>query len=215
MDKKELYEQLTTILSSKQYSFNHEKQRITIKRPYSASLIRHIKKICFAIFGNPHTMSHRWEDDPMHARYKFDSHFIEIDEQTIKIDKYGRLYVDFETVKDKAEDLLINDAEFIKKIEKQVYRKIIKNKSFIYILLKKTLSTIIATLQSYYYSKVKTLLPDADLSSIEMEMPNIDDLIMMEWKITPKVEQDCCCGRPVTVPKKPWHNHLPGPEKKI
>jgi hypothetical protein len=94
MTKKDFYEMLTTITDIKQFVYNDDKQKVSIKIPLSWEQIEDFKKIILSLLGNPHVAEHKWEDDPIHANYKFDSHYIEIDENTLKIDKYGRLYAD-------------------------------------------------------------------------------------------------------------------------
>jgi len=123
MNREKLYELMTTILDRRHYQFDNEKCTITLDQPYTWDSIRDAKKSVLSIFGNPHIAQHKWEDDPIHAEYKFDSHFIEIDEETLQIDKHGRLFVSYEDIKHKLEKAVLSDEVFINKLARKAIRR--------------------------------------------------------------------------------------------
>jgi len=114
--KKQVYEMMTAIINANQFKFDHEKEKISLKLPYTEDMIKDFRRIVLTLFGNPHIAYHEFGDDPRHAEYKFDSHFIEIDEQTIKVNKYGRLCVNWDDVKYGIEQAILKDEEFLDRL---------------------------------------------------------------------------------------------------
>jgi hypothetical protein len=94
MDKNTFYNMLTSVIDPKTIKTDDDKKQISFKIPFHMSNVAELKKMILAIFCNPHIADHDVEPDPLHLSYKFDSHYVEIDEDTIKVDKFGRLYVD-------------------------------------------------------------------------------------------------------------------------
>ena len=123
MTKDELYKILTTIIDRKHFDFDHIKQKITLHLPFNWDAFKFAKKNILAIFGNPHIPQGDWEDNLIPCEYKFDSHFIEIDEETIKIDKWGRLFVDYNDIKDKLQKAILSDEDFLNKLARKAIRR--------------------------------------------------------------------------------------------
>jgi len=144
--RKNIYDLMTSIIDADQFEFDHEKEKITLKLPYTPGMIKYIERIILTLFGNPNVAHHEFGDDPLHAEYKFDSHFIEIDEQTLQVDKYGRLFAHFDDIKYNLKEELrdeikeevinniMNDEEFLKELlykvmsqQRSVMRELIKD----------------------------------------------------------------------------------------
>jgi hypothetical protein len=141
ISKKEFYEAATSVLDINTFTFNDDENKVTIKVPIKWEQIINLKKLVLSILGNPHTPERDWEQDPAHWGYKFDAHFFDIDEDTIKIDSTGRLYVDITTLSN------------LKEIEEKVVEKLLNNEE----LLDKIADKIL--------QKLTTFIPDAALQS--------------------------------------------------
>jgi hypothetical protein len=126
----EFYEVASTIFDNKTFILNDEERKISIKLPLNWEQINNFKKTILSLFGNPHTPDRKWEDDPAHWGYKFDAHYFDIDEDTIKIDDRGRLYVDLNTftnlepIKEKVIENILNDDETLNKIAAKILSKL-------------------------------------------------------------------------------------------
>jgi hypothetical protein len=131
LSRPEFYEAATSVLDKKTFDFYDDEKRITIKVPFSWEKIVDLKKMVLSLLGNPHTPERDWEQDPAHWGYKFDSHFLEVDEDTIKIDDTGRLYVDITTltdlepVKDKVIEKILADDAALSKIAEKILSKLV------------------------------------------------------------------------------------------
>jgi hypothetical protein len=130
INRKEFYEAATSVFDYNTFTYNDDEQKISIKVPLKWEQIVDLKKIVLSLLGNPHTPERDWEQDPAHWGYKFDAHFLEIDEDTIKVDDTGRLYVDISTlsnlqeVKDKVLETILNDEATLDKIAQKLLSKL-------------------------------------------------------------------------------------------
>jgi hypothetical protein len=130
INKKEFYNAATAVLDYKTFTFDDDQNKISFKLPLKWEQIVDLKKIVLTLLGNPHTPERDWEQDPAHWGYKFDSHYLEVDEDTIKINDQGRLYVDINTltdltpVKDKVIEKILADEETLNKIAEKILEKL-------------------------------------------------------------------------------------------
>jgi hypothetical protein len=94
MKLKDFFEMLTSVMDIKTFKYDTDKQIVSVNVPLHWETIIDFKKTVLSFLGNPHLADRDWDKDPEHWGYKFDSHYIEIDEETIKVNEKGRLYVD-------------------------------------------------------------------------------------------------------------------------
>jgi len=106
MTKENFYNILTTIIDPAVFRQDDLNKKISIRLPLKEENIKDFRKNILLMFGNPHIPAHNWDDDLIHNAYKFCAHYIDIDEQTIKYDKYGRLYADLGYI---TNELITND----------------------------------------------------------------------------------------------------------
>jgi hypothetical protein len=129
--RREFFEMLSSILNVEDFKCDLDRQEISIYLPLKWEHIMEFKKTVLSFIGNPHTPDRKWEDDLTHAGYKIDSHYLEIDEATIKVDTTGRLYVDFEevldipAVKEAVLENLLEDDAALERIAQKLMGKLI------------------------------------------------------------------------------------------
>jgi hypothetical protein len=131
MTLKDLYKMLTAILDVNEFKMDDDAQTIQISLPLNWSQITDLKKTILASLGNPHTPTRGWENDPEHWGYKIDSHYLEIDEKTIKVDETGRLFCD-------VEDLIDHDI-----IQEHVINRILADDDALQAIADKILSKLV------------------------------------------------------------------------
>ena len=127
-EKSEAFKVLSIILNNKHFDIDNDREKISIKYPPHNWLIRDMKKIILGIFGNPHTIEKDWAENLEKANYKFDSRFIEIDKQTLRIDKYGRIYVSVDDIEFRIKERLLNDTDFLDVL---MEKAVLKDEKFI------------------------------------------------------------------------------------
>ena len=114
MEKVQFYNMLTTILDENSFTMDDHNCKVSYRQPITWEDVKGLKSIILGCFGNGEIPYH---DDVSNQNYKFHSRYIEIDEDTIKLDKYGRLYVDTDLVFTDANiERLLNNEDFVKKI---------------------------------------------------------------------------------------------------
>lgn len=91
MERTQFYNMLTTILDEGSFTMDDQNCKVSYRQPITWEDVKGLKSIILDCFGNGAIPYH---DDVQNQNYKFHSRYIEIDEDTIKLDKYGRLYVD-------------------------------------------------------------------------------------------------------------------------
>jgi len=122
--KTDFYKMMTTILDRRNFNFNHENESIRLSLPLNLDDIRNLRQTILLLFGNPNIPQHDWHLDPINCAYKFNSHYVDVDEQTIKIDQNGRLYVAATELKEQIRKEILEDEKFLKRLELKVIRSI-------------------------------------------------------------------------------------------
>jgi hypothetical protein len=130
--RREFFEMMSSILDVDDFKCDNDRQVISIYLPLQWEHIVEFKKTVLSFIGNPHTPDRKWEDDLTHANYKIDSHYLDIDETTIKVNPdTGGLYVDFEEVinipevKEAVLENLLNDEAALDKIAQKLLKKLV------------------------------------------------------------------------------------------
>ena len=114
MEKVQFYNMLTSILDESSFTMDDHNCKVSYRQPITWEDVKGLKSIILGCFGNDGIPYH---EDTSNQNYKFHSRYIEIDEDTIKLDKMGRLYVDTDLMfTDKNIDKLLNNEDFVKKI---------------------------------------------------------------------------------------------------
>lgn len=136
----EVYNYLTAILDSNSFEKNDKNKKIAIKQKLSKEemdgLVCHITNLLGQnIIQDP--------EEKGFNNYKFNSRFINIDNDSIKIDKYGRIYVDINAFlnEDNIVEKILSNPEFTNKVKsyfepedlqiKFVIRKLLNNSFFL------------------------------------------------------------------------------------
>jgi hypothetical protein len=136
MRKKEFYDMMTAVLNSNNFNFDHEKELISVNVPFTDTMVKHLNEVILGLFGNPKIAKHKFGDDPLHAGYKFNSHFIEVDEKTIKVNKYGRLYVSTRDLEYDVKEAVMKDERFLERFIKEV---LIQDEKFLNMFIHKVM----------------------------------------------------------------------------
>lgn len=136
----EVYNYLVTILDSNSFEKNDKNKKVAIKHKLTKEemdgLVCHITNLLGQnIIQNP--------EEKGFNNYKFNSRYINIDNDSIKLDKYGRIYVDINAFlnEDSIVEKILSNAEFINKIKsyfepeeiqmKFIVRKLLNNTFFL------------------------------------------------------------------------------------
>lgn len=136
----EVYNYLTAILDSNSFEKNDKNKKIAIKQKLSKEemdgLVCHLTNLLGQnIIQNP--------EEKGFNNYRFNSRFINIDNDSIKIDKYGRIYVDINAFlnEDNIVEKILSNPEFTNKIKsyfepedlqiKFIIRKLLNNSFFL------------------------------------------------------------------------------------
>lgn len=151
--KEELYNLLTVILD-KDFTKDDVHKKIGIQHKLSTDDIEGLECAVAGYFGeNLKHIEHVTSD------YKFKSEYINIDEETLKRDQYGKIYVDIEAFAntDDLVEALMNNETFIKKISSQfkptklavdfVGAELVKDARFL-VLLRDVLNALPTTVDS-------------------------------------------------------------------
>lgn len=159
--KEEVYNYLTAILDSNSFEKNDKNKKISIKHKLTEEemdgLVCHITNLLGQqILHDP--------DKKGFNHYKFNSHFINIDNNTIKIDENGRFYVDIDAFlsEDKVAQKILENTEFVNKIKstfepeeitiKFIIRKLLNNSFFL-----TSLVDLVTAIQKIEGNKEETL----------------------------------------------------------
>lgn len=136
----EVYNYLVTILDSNSFEKNDKNRKIAIKHKLTKEemdgLVCHITNLLGQnIIQDP--------EEKGFNNYKFNSRYINIDNDSIKLDKYGRIYVDINAFlnEDSIVEKILSNAEFTNKIKsyfepeeiqmKFIVRKLLNNTFFL------------------------------------------------------------------------------------
>lgn len=136
----EVYNYLVTILDSNSFEKNDKNRKVAIKHKLTKEemdgLVCHITNLLGQnIIQNP--------EEKGFNNYKFNSRYINIDNDSIKLDKYGRIYVDINAFlnEDNIVEKILSNAEFTNKIKsyfepeeiqmKFIVRKLLNNTFFL------------------------------------------------------------------------------------
>ena len=141
INKDEIYNILTTILDSNSFEKDDKNKRIKLKHKLSVDEMDNVACYITNLIGQE--LLHEHDKKGLSSRYKFNSRFINIDYDSLKIDEYGRLYVDVDHFlnEDNIIEKILNNTEFTNKIlasfeptdiqMKFIIRKLLNNSYFL------------------------------------------------------------------------------------
>ena len=141
INKDEIYNILTTILDSNSFEKDDKNKRIKLKHKLSVDEMDNVACYITNLIGQE--LLHEHDKKGLSSRYKFNSRFINIDYDSLKVDEYGRLYVDIEHFlnEDSIVEKILNNTEFTNKIlasfeptdiqMKFIIRKLLNNSYFL------------------------------------------------------------------------------------
>lgn len=115
--KKEVYYAMKNILDDENFTKIDDSYYIKLNKKFTQDEIEGIICSIANLFGNKIIEAHSQEEINTND-FKFNSRYIDIDNDSIKIDKYGKLYVDLES--DALVDALMANPEFVKKIADKI-----------------------------------------------------------------------------------------------
>lgn len=94
MNERERFWQLLTVCTDpRSFSYNDNKKTIKVELPILPENVKDFKQNILSMFGNPDKPAEDWDNNPIYYNYKFDSRYIDIDNETIQLNKFGQLSV--------------------------------------------------------------------------------------------------------------------------
>jgi hypothetical protein len=106
-EKEKFFNMLTICTDPRSFKYDGDKKRLYIELPILPENIKNFRKNILSIFGSPEKPIEDWDADPIYHGYKFWSKYIDIDNETIKFNKYGQLTVAEENVIDTIEEKVL------------------------------------------------------------------------------------------------------------
>jgi hypothetical protein len=97
-EREKFWQMLTICTDVKSFKYDTDKKTISVELPILPENVKDFKKNILTIFGNPKVPTSDWESDLIYHAYKFDSRYIDFDNQSIVLNKYGQLSISNDNV---------------------------------------------------------------------------------------------------------------------